>query len=290
MNAESANALAQQIEEHMRELDHSGPTLALTEAVDLMRKHAKEHVSCLECGFTYDAAHSFADGHYECPLCARKAKCEGEWSAHICPDCYDDVRFNRGVVDEARKLQDELAQAVAERDRERGRAERLATVVAVALSNAERLLVRTCTYPRIEHEDLDAMRRAQKRGDLHTTPREGTMDANRIRPADALNIAEVESLRRLHDDPAMTAASTDAGFVRVKHADDGKGGMGHTETFQVFVKVCRYDEDLLAADPDSGGLLCESTMVRGPENDRRFVKPPMDDIDLIGGGAAPEVR
>lgn len=71
-------------------------------------------VSCAECAFTYDAAHSFEDGHYECPLCERKKKCEGEWSPHICPDCYDTVRFNREVV-EAAPAREEALQRAEER-------------------------------------------------------------------------------------------------------------------------------------------------------------------------------
>ena len=51
------------------------------------------------------------------------------------------------------------------------------------------------------------------------------------------------------DDHTMTAASTAVGMVKTI------GG----QEFQVFVKVCRFDAELLKRDPDSGGLLCKAT-------------------------------
>ena len=58
-----------------------------------------------------------------------------------------------------------------------------------------------------------------------------------------------EATRRMFLDGDMIAASESAGFLKTI------GG----QQFQVFVKVCRYSDELLASDPDSGGLLCEAT-------------------------------
>jgi hypothetical protein len=54
---------------------------------------------------------------------------------------------------------------------------------------------------------------------------------------------------RLFHDGKMTAASDSAGFI---YTIGGK-------KYQVFVKVCEFSDELLASDPNSGGLLCESS-------------------------------
>lgn len=61
-------------------------------------------------------------------------------------------------------------------------------------------------------------------------------------------------LRLFKDDGRMTAASSSAGFL---------GTVGK-KSYQVFVKVCEYSDELLQRDPDSGGLLCESKKVCYP--------------------------
>jgi hypothetical protein len=61
----------------------------------------------------------------------------------------------------------------------------------------------------------------------------------------AMNRAFYERL--FHDEGRMTAASDSAGFITTV------GG----QKFQVFVAVHRYSDELLASDPDTGGLLSE---------------------------------
>jgi hypothetical protein len=51
-------------------------------------------------------------------------------------------------------------------------------------------------------------------------------------------------------DQQLTATEESAGFAV-------KGKPGHQTGYQVFVKCCRYSEELLRKEPDTGGLLVE---------------------------------
>lgn len=59
------------------------------------------------------------------------------------------------------------------------------------------------------------------------------------------------ALREMKAQKAALASESDAGFVI-----DRRNGRpaGETTGFQVFVRVCRYDEGLLADMPETGGL------------------------------------
>jgi hypothetical protein len=61
-----------------------------------------------------------------------------------------------------------------------------------------------------------------------------------------------KAVATLQTDEAMTAASTSAGFI----IPNGQK-RGQRLGVQVFVKVCRYSEELLKRRPCTGGLLCE---------------------------------
>lgn len=58
------------------------------------------------------------------------------------------------------------------------------------------------------------------------------------------------ALRNIEKDDHMTATEMDAGFIL---PDQQKAG--RRLGYQVFVKVARFSEELLDADPVSGGLL-----------------------------------
>jgi hypothetical protein len=58
-------------------------------------------------------------------------------------------------------------------------------------------------------------------------------------------------------DHAVCSTEQDAGFIIVPKS------LGEPATgFQVFVKICRYDEALLRRDPLSGGLLVHASPLR----------------------------
>lgn len=59
------------------------------------------------------------------------------------------------------------------------------------------------------------------------------------------------ALREMKAQRAALASESDAGFVIDRR--DGRPA-GETTGFQVFVRVCRYDEGLLADMPETGGL------------------------------------
>ncbi len=60
------------------------------------------------------------------------------------------------------------------------------------------------------------------------------------------------ALRRIQRSKAIVATEVDAGTIITS------GKPGHRVGYQVFVKVARYSDELLASDPDSGGLLEEA--------------------------------
>lgn len=64
-----------------------------------------------------------------------------------------------------------------------------------------------------------------------------------------------KSVKRMLSDKLLTAASTSAGFI----IPDGYRPRSKQHGFQVFVRVCRYSEELLKEQPSTGGLLCEKT-------------------------------
>lgn len=74
---------------------------------------------------------------------------------------------------------------------------------------------------------------------------------HRVATGDSLLRAYNRTAKRFADDPCMVSCMVDAGFIitpRDKRGEPAKG-------FQVFVKMCRYDEALLRSEPTSGGLL-----------------------------------
>jgi hypothetical protein len=68
----------------------------------------------------------------------------------------------------------------------------------------------------------------------------------------ALLRAYSKAVKNLQRDEEMLASATSAGFI----IPNGQK-RGHRAGFQVFVKVCRYGEELLKRKPITGGLLCE---------------------------------
>jgi hypothetical protein len=68
----------------------------------------------------------------------------------------------------------------------------------------------------------------------------------------ALLRAYNKATKNLKNDDAMTASLVSAGFI----IPNGQK-RGCRKGFQVFVKVCRYSEELLKRKPITGGLLCE---------------------------------
>lgn len=51
---------------------------------------------------------------------------------------------------------------------------------------------------------------------------------------------------RMAKEERVTATEISAGFI---DADDGR-------SYQVFVRICRFSDDLLRERPETGGLLC----------------------------------
>lgn len=68
----------------------------------------------------------------------------------------------------------------------------------------------------------------------------------------ALLRAYSKAAKNLTSDEAMSASAVSAGFIIPNGQKRGK-----RKGFQVFVKVCRYNEELLEKKPMSGGLTCE---------------------------------
>jgi hypothetical protein len=81
-----------------------------------------------------------------------------------------------------------------------------------------------------------------------------TTKTKRIRYTPATDVtlarAYLRAARVYEKDPAVCSTEQDAGFLIIP-GDRGAPKKG----FQVFVKVCRYDESLLRKRPMSGGLL-----------------------------------
>jgi len=69
----------------------------------------------------------------------------------------------------------------------------------------------------------------------------------------ALLRAYSKAAKKLQRDEALTACAVSAGII----IPNGQK-RGSRNGFQVFVKVCRYSEQLLKKKPTTGGLLCES--------------------------------
>jgi hypothetical protein len=67
----------------------------------------------------------------------------------------------------------------------------------------------------------------------------------------SLTTAVNKAFRRMKKDE-LAAAMTSAGFVYFPGSKRGK-----RHGVQVFVKVCRYSDELLKKVPLSGGLFCE---------------------------------
>lgn len=61
--------------------------------------------------------------------------------------------------------------------------------------------------------------------------------------------------RNLRKDKKMLASACSAGFLRGRGRPGKCNGIETSARFQVFVKICRYDPDLLKKNPESGGLL-----------------------------------
>lgn len=66
----------------------------------------------------------------------------------------------------------------------------------------------------------------------------------------SLSRAFKRAFNNLNNDDRMTASASSAGFI----IPDGQK-RGKRTGFQVFVKVCRYSEELLKSNPETGGLL-----------------------------------
>lgn len=60
------------------------------------------------------------------------------------------------------------------------------------------------------------------------------------------------ALKEMKAQEAALASESDAGFVIVRRSDRPAG---ETTGFQVFVRVCKYDEGLLVGMPETGGLV-----------------------------------
>jgi hypothetical protein len=67
----------------------------------------------------------------------------------------------------------------------------------------------------------------------------------------ALLRAYSKAAKNLKRDATITSTETSAGFII---PIDQK--RGHRTGYQVFVKMCRYSEELLKRKPITGGLLC----------------------------------
>ena len=67
------------------------------------------------------------------------------------------------------------------------------------------------------------------------------------------------ALREMKAQKAALASESDAGFVI-----DRRNGRpaGKTTGFQVFVRVCKYDEGLLVGMPETGGLVENLPLVK----------------------------
>lgn len=61
--------------------------------------------------------------------------------------------------------------------------------------------------------------------------------------------ALARAVKNITKDPAMVATAHSAGYIFATKQRRGK-----RHGLQVFVKVCRYSDELLASNPESGGL------------------------------------
>ena len=69
--------------------------------------------------------------------------------------------------------------------------------------------------------------------------------------------AYARATKRMDGAPYLSATQTSAGFVFPQGQK-----RGHRKGYQVFVKVCRYSDELLASKPDTGGLSCENRRIK----------------------------
>lgn len=81
-----------------------------------------------------------------------------------------------------------------------------------------------------------------------------TVDTDKTAGMASLHDAFRKAYKQVLEDENCTASMKDAGFVRACWSE-------HHPQLQVFVKVCRFSEDLLEEQPETGGLLCEADSV-----------------------------
>ena len=77
-----------------------------------------------------------------------------------------------------------------------------------------------------------------------------------------------KAVKRIEDDRSMLATQISAGFIFPPGQKKG-----YKIGYQVFVKVCQYSDELLAREPDSGGLNCESKTMRQWERWNKLLEP-----------------
>lgn len=85
-----------------------------------------------------------------------------------------------------------------------------------------------------------------------------------------------KTVKRIENDKSMLASQVSAGFI----FSPGQK-KGHKIGYQVFVKVCRYNDELLAKEPDSGGLVCESKVMRKWERWNELLTPLFESSDVV---------
>jgi hypothetical protein len=85
-----------------------------------------------------------------------------------------------------------------------------------------------------------------------------------------------KAVKRIENDRSMSASQVSAGFIF-----SPKQKKGHKIGCQVFVKVCRYNDELLAREPDSGGLFCESKTMRQWERWNEIIEPLFESSDVV---------
>lgn len=69
----------------------------------------------------------------------------------------------------------------------------------------------------------------------------------------ALLRAYSKAAKNLENDECLTSSATSAGFIIPIGQPRGR-----RKGFQVFVRVCKYSDELLAKDSFTGGLLCNA--------------------------------
>lgn len=60
-----------------------------------------------------------------------------------------------------------------------------------------------------------------------------------------------KAVKKMEGEMTMSATEVSAGFIEVPNPPRKRG----MKKYQVFVKVCRYSEDLFKRRPQTGGLL-----------------------------------